>query len=89
MPNTGEAWINGTYFHFVDGAGTEWRYEGTGQGAPPSGESPGEIWLSNNTVHYVDESGTYREMGSDQIVTLTRTTTHTATRIRTPTRVPT
>jgi hypothetical protein len=67
MPTVGEAWISGSYIHFIDGSGTEWRYEGVDEGTPPSGESPGEIWLSNNTVHYVDESGTHREMGSNQI----------------------
>lgn len=51
----GSIWIEGTYLHFVNASGVEYRYPGTYVGNP--GGIPGSIWLEGSYVHFIISTG--------------------------------
>ncbi|MEF8880782.1 MAG: hypothetical protein V5A72_03055, partial [Candidatus Nanohaloarchaea archaeon] len=61
MANEGSIWVEGTEFHFVDGSGTEYKYDGD-YVTSPSGADPGSIWIDGENLHYIDENGDERKI---------------------------
>jgi hypothetical protein len=65
MTKSGQIWVDGSYFHYIDDYGVERQQEGTVDGA--TGAKTGYIWLEENYLHYIDQTGTERRIALSAI----------------------